>query len=167
MFQFTKKTEYAIIALKHIASQSEGTYSSAREIADRYHLSFDLVSKIMQKLKREGYVQSHQGILGGYSLLADLNRISLAQFVEAMDGPLGMIECARPSGSDGAGAQTCIQFNHCNIVGPMRRLNGRVRSVLNEVSLGEIFSEVSDPLREGQNPAAYASPVTMTAVKPA
>jgi len=156
MFQFTKKTEYAIIALKHIASQSEGTYSSAREIADRYHLSFDLVSKIMQRLKREGYVQSHQGILGGYSLSADLNKISLADFVEAMDGPLGMIECARPSGTDGAGAQTCIQFNHCTIVGPMRRLNSRVRDVLRQTTLGEIFAEISDPAKEGQRPEAAA-----------
>ncbi len=158
MFQFTKKTEYAIIALKHIASQSDGTFSSAREIADRYHLSFDLVSKIMQKLKREGYVESHQGILGGYSLSADLNKISLAQFVEAMDGPLGMIECARPSGQDNAGAQTCIQFNYCTIVGPMRRLNGRVKQVLKATTLGEIFSEVSDPLKEGQRPEITVLP---------
>lgn len=154
MFQFTKKTEYAIIALKHIASQSEGTYSSAREIADRYHLSFDLVSKIMQKLKREGYVQSHQGILGGYSLSTDLDQVSLARFIEAMDGPLGMIECARPGGVDGKGTQTCIQFNHCTIVGPMRRLNGRVKDVLGSTTLGEIFAGVSDPVQEGQRPAA-------------
>ncbi len=137
MFQISKKTEYGLIAMRHMASQAEGTYSSAREIADRYHLSFDLVSKIMQKLKREGYVQSHQGILGGYSLAANLDQITLADFLAALDGPVGMIECSQ--GADSDTGPTCIQFNECTIIGPMRRLNTRVLDVLNATKLSDII----------------------------
>ena len=67
MLKLSKKVDYALIALMHLAQQDEGA-SSAREVATIYGMPQDLLAKVLQKLTRSGLVVSHQGMKGGYSL---------------------------------------------------------------------------------------------------
>ena len=65
MFQLSKKADYGLIALKHLAQHSEESVS-ARQIADHYHIPAELLAKVLQKLVRKGLLVSQQGINGGY-----------------------------------------------------------------------------------------------------
>ncbi len=67
MFRLSKKSDYGLIALKHLAQHHDESVS-AREIAAQYHIPAELLAKVLQKLARKGLLVSQQGINGGYVL---------------------------------------------------------------------------------------------------
>jgi DNA-binding IscR family transcriptional regulator len=68
MLRLSKKADYALIAMKHLATRSDGGASSAREIAEQYDIPLELMAKVLQRLARRGLVVSLQGTRGGYRL---------------------------------------------------------------------------------------------------
>ncbi|HEX5315019.1 MAG TPA: Rrf2 family transcriptional regulator, partial [Candidatus Kapabacteria bacterium] len=75
MLRLSKRVEYGLVALQQLAKR--GTVLTAREIADENGISYDLVAKIMQDLKRDGMIYSHQGVRGGYGLMLAPQQISV------------------------------------------------------------------------------------------
>jgi len=136
LLKLSRKTDYGLIALRHIAAQGSEDVSSAREIADGYGVSYELVSKILQTLKRFNVISSVQGVAGGYRLARDLAGVSLFDLVEMIEGPQGIVECTREDG-----APPCEMMGGCNILLPMRELNRKVMDVLRETSLASLFAE--------------------------
>ncbi len=67
MLKLTKKADYGLIALKHLGASSRGS-ASAKEIADAYGIPLPLLSKVLQKLARAGFLRSEHGTNGGYRL---------------------------------------------------------------------------------------------------
>ena len=133
MLKFSKKTDYGLIALRHMAQKGEAEVSSAREIADQYGISYELVSKILQKLKKHKLIDSVQGVAGGYRMSQAPGEVTLFNFLETLEGPLGMIECAREDEG-----QPCT-VTSCNIMTPMQELNRKIMRVLQETTLGDLF----------------------------
>ena len=84
MFQLSKKADYGLIALKHLAQHSEESIS-AREIAAHYHIPAELLAKVLQRLARKGLLVSQQGINGGYVLARDPASISIVDVLEALE----------------------------------------------------------------------------------
>ena len=80
MLSFTKKTDYALIALAYLA-QREGMVSSAREIAEAHDLPLALLMKILKGLHQQGIVKSARGTNGGYKLNTDLQLLSLHDLI--------------------------------------------------------------------------------------
>ena len=136
MLKFSKKTDYALIAMRYMYGQGGEHISSAREIADRYGISYELVSKILQTLKRKNVIDSVQGAAGGYRLSRNLVGFSLLEFIEMIEGPLGVADCTRA----GESAQ-CVISPECNVLLPMRELNRRILSVLRETTLESLFKD--------------------------
>ena len=79
MLKLTKKADYGLIALKHLAVNSPGS-ASAKEIADTYGVPLPLLSKILQKLAKAGFLRSEHGTNGGYKLARDPRDIGLSIF---------------------------------------------------------------------------------------
>ena len=65
MLRLSKKTDYALMALKDLALCSEGRSLSAREIASRHDIPVELMAKVLQRLSKKGFLVSHQGTRGG------------------------------------------------------------------------------------------------------
>ena len=82
MLSFSRKTEYALIALAHLAGRVG--VASAREIAETYRLSVSLVMKILKRLQHKGIVKSVRGANGGYQLELDLRIVSLYDLIETL-----------------------------------------------------------------------------------
>src|SRR3954464_8215696 len=82
MLSFSRNTDYALIALAHLAG-SVGV-ASAREIAETYQLSVSLVMKILKRLGQKAIVKSVRGANGGYQLGVDLHRVSLYDLIESL-----------------------------------------------------------------------------------
>ena len=68
MLRLSKKADYALMAMKHLAMRPDAPSASAREIAEQYDIPIELMAKVLQRLARRGLVTSHQGTRGGYRL---------------------------------------------------------------------------------------------------
>jgi Rrf2 family protein len=144
MLRLSKKADYALIALKHLAMRPDTASASAREIAEQYDIPVELLAKVLQRLARRGLLASHQGTRGGYRLGRAPAAISVADVIQAIDGPLTVTACSTD-------AENCDQYGKCSIRDPLWRIKDRILSALATCSLQEV---ASDP-----PPEAVSSPV--------
>jgi len=68
MLRLSKKTDYALMAMKHLASDPRRRAASARDIADSYDIPIGLRAKVLTRLIRSGSLVSHPGAHGRYEL---------------------------------------------------------------------------------------------------
>ena len=68
MLRLSKKADYALMAMKHLAEKGGASSTSAREIAEQYDIPLELMAKVLQRLVRNGLLASTQGTRGGYIL---------------------------------------------------------------------------------------------------
>ena len=128
MLRLSKKAEYALMAVKDLASRSENEAASAREIAERYGIPVELMAKVLQRLVRQGLLVSHHGTRGGYLLSRVASLISVADVIEAVDGPVMVTAC---TSSD----DDCDQYATCNIRDPLWRIKDQIVHALTTYSL--------------------------------
>src|SRR5262245_55281119 len=91
MLALTKRTEYALIALCHLARQPETV--SARDLAHRYAVRLPLLMNVLKTLNHNGLVRSVRGAHGGYRLAVPADKLSLARVAEAIEGPMRLVKC--------------------------------------------------------------------------
>ena len=128
MLKITKKPEYALIAISHI--QSNGILVSSKDIAEKYSIPKELMAKVLQLIAKAGYIKAIKGPNGGYQSDVKLDDISLKEFIESIEGPLGLIDCQI--------TEECTQINFCNIKKPIKRINDNLLNFLDKISLMEI-----------------------------
>jgi Rrf2 family protein len=131
MLKLTKKTEYALLALGHLGQAGPGETVNVREIADTHQIPFPVLSKVLQRLAREGYVEPTKGAHGGYRLRAELARHNLGQFLEQMEGPFGLVDCIA--------VQECNQLDDCLIRTPLQVINETILAAFHRMSLAEVI----------------------------
>jgi|TARA_B100002051_G_scaffold223125_1_gene217554 Rrf2 family protein len=132
MLKINKSIEYALIAIKHIKSNNSNKLFSSRDISDLYNIPYELLSKILQRLCKLGYLQSVKGPNGGYLLKKSLNKISLIKFIEEFEGPVSFSQCTIDTNTE------CSQFDLCNIKSPINEINNNIRELLSNMYLNEI-----------------------------
>ncbi len=130
MLKITRKVEYALIALRHMQSKNVDELTSTKEIANQYGIPQQLLAKTLQQMARDRILEAVQGPAGGYRILAKLDRISLKDFFEKLEGPLGMMDCYFES--------DCIQISACNIRVPIQRINDNLRNMFTQMTLQEV-----------------------------
>ncbi|HTP53220.1 MAG TPA: SUF system Fe-S cluster assembly regulator [Anaeromyxobacteraceae bacterium] len=89
----TKLADYGIVLLTHMAMSREGSLHTAQELSGRSRVPLPTASKLLKSLARAGLVVSHRGRNGGYGLARDAERISVAEIISAIEGPIGITEC--------------------------------------------------------------------------
>jgi Rrf2 family protein len=145
------------MALRHMSRKSHQSLStaggcevtSAREIAESYGLPFEITAKTLQRLKDTGLIQSAQGARGGYTLRRKLTEVSLAEFLQLMEGPQSVVACAttgelpvvEESNSNGNGSCGCEYKTKCDIRSVMGDLNARVLGFLSGIRLAELVDQ--------------------------
>ena len=140
MLRLSKKADYALIAMKHLAVRGDrGTASSsAREIAELYDIPIELMAKVLQRLVRRGLLASHQGTRGGYLLARLPTQISIADVIQAIDGPVTVTACSTEEGQ-------CEQFSKCNVRDPLWRVRERILAALGECTIAELAADAPPP----------------------
>ncbi len=138
MLALTKKTDYALIALNHLAGH-RNQVANARAIAERYHIPAALLMNIMKLLTHHGFVRSVRGSKGGYVLALEPAAITLYQLIVAIEGPVEFVKCAEPLNADGE--SSCDLLEVCPVSRPVRKIHERLSQFLKEVSLAEIAAE--------------------------
>src|SRR5437867_8110325 len=104
MFRLSKKSDYGLIALKHLAQHNEESIS-AREIAAQYHIPAELLAKVLQRLVRKRLLVSQHGINGRSAPAKDPAAISIVDVVEHLEGPISITPSER--GDDCQALQPC------------------------------------------------------------
>ena len=140
MLRLSKKADYALIAMKHLAVRGDRglASSSAREIAELYDIPIELMAKVLQRLVRRGLLASQQGTRGGYLLARLPTQISVADVIQAIDGPVTVTACSTEEGQ-------CEQFSKCNVRDPLWRVRERILSALGECTIAELAADVPPP----------------------
>ena len=134
MFKLSRKSDYALIAIKHLATHGGGGSCSAAEIAELYDISTPLMAKVLQKLAKQGLLAARHGSAGGYQLARDPDRITALDVISAIDGPLLITSCVTNHGE-------CGQTAHCTIREPLRRVNESILQVLGAVTISQMSEE--------------------------
>jgi Rrf2 family protein len=135
MLRLSKKADYALMAMKHLALRGDRGSSSAREIASQYDIPIELLAKVLQRLVRRGLLASHQGTRGGYQLVRMPSQISVADVIQAIDGPVAVTACS--ASDDGA----CEQFSKCNVRDPLWKVRERILAALGECTIAELAAD--------------------------
>ena len=134
MFRLSKKVEYGLIAIRHMAAGSRGQIHTAKEIADRYHISYELLAKIMQKLVRKGYISSYQGVHGGYILSRNPADLKVSAIINAIEGrdTVTIIQCEAETPED------CIIHHTCTIKDPLVKLQTSINTMFDNLTIMEM-----------------------------
>ena len=138
MLRLSKKADYALMAMKHLAlrgDRSSHATASAREIAELYDIPIELMAKVLQRLVRRGLLASQQGTRGGYQLARTPTLISVADVIQAIDGPVTVTACSTEEGQ-------CEQFAKCNVRDPLWRVRERILTALGECTIAELAADV-------------------------
>lgn len=139
MLKLTKKADYSLIALKHFAaSQLSGTEAlSAKEVADNCGIPLPILSKLLQKLGKSGFLVSAYGTNGGYRLARDPQYISALEVIRAIDGPIVLANCFTENSH-------CGHQGKCTVRKPLRRIHDAILQLLESVSIQDMLQD-SEP----------------------
>jgi Rrf2 family protein len=138
MLKLSKKSDYGLIAVKHLATRGVETSQSASDIAEAYGISSTLLAKVLQKLARGGLVIAQHGSAGGYRLARHPNEISALDVISAVDGPVFITSCITSHGE-------CYQSPTCTVREPLRRVNESIMQVLSTVTISQMSEEPEQP----------------------
>src|SRR4051794_21653674 len=132
MLKLTRKADYGLISLKHMAMKNGS--SSAREIADTYGIPLPLLSKVLQKLARTGFVQSEHGANGGYRLRRKPRDITTLEVIRSIDGPIFLTSCFTDSSE-------CGLSSKCNVREPLRKVHEEIQKLLEKLTIADMCEE--------------------------
>ena len=138
MLRLSKTADYALIAMRHLAGAAADSSVSAREIAESYGIPAELLAKVLQRLVRSRLLVSVQGTRGGYRLAGDARLLTVADVIQAIDGPVAVTACS----PDDHG---CEQYDRCEIRDPLWKIKSRIVDALATVSLAELAEPAPAP----------------------
>ena len=145
MLRVSRLTDYATVVMTCIAAHPHDVLSTG-QIADETHLELPTVSKLLKALGHATLVESFRGVNGGYRLARAAADISLAEIVEALEGPIGMTECSLADGH-------CDRESQCGVRGSWQQVNSVLDNALRTVSLADML-KTRLPVAESGDPAA-------------
>ena len=132
MLKLSKRADYALIAVNHLARHhGDGSYS-VRDIARQYRMPAGLLAKVLQKLAQRQLVRSQQGVKGGYELAVAPSKLSALDVITAIDGPVQIVSCNTTARGE------CVQTPTCTVKAPMLMVNERIVDALDSLSVAEM-----------------------------
>lgn len=131
MIRLTNLADYAVVVMAAAAREPDVKLSAAR-VAELTMIPAPTVAKLMGTLARAGLLTASRGVAGGFTLARAPAAISVAEIVEAVDGPIALTNCA---GSD---INDCVMEGHCAIRGHWAPINLAVRGALAAVTLADL-----------------------------
>jgi len=130
MIRISRLTDYGIVLLSHMAAHPDQVHN-ANEAAAEAHLPLPTVSKLLRRLAKQGLLASHRGVKGGYGLARPPERISVAEVVAALEGPIALTACAGAP-SDCEHERRCPVRSHWNLI------SLAVRQALESITLADL-----------------------------
>ncbi len=144
MFKVNKLTDYATVVLVDMAES--GMVRPTQAISERTGIPLPTVAKLMKNLVRAGLVVSHRGVRGGYSLSRPATDVTIADVIEAVEGPIALTACVDTSD------EHCCYESLCPAQGKWNRVNSAVTGALRNVTLSEMVDDLHGLSQQFQSP---------------
>jgi Rrf2 family protein len=135
MLQISKKIEYGLIAIRHMALQTGDCCTTTKEISDRYAIPYNLLAKVMQVLARNGLIIPRQGVYGGYILTKNPSEIKISDVINAIEEipQISLMQCeAEP-------VENCAVSSYCTIKNPLLRIQQTINNAFQRMTVKEIL----------------------------
>lgn len=133
MLKLSKKADYGLMAVNHLAQHHGKGARSARDMAQAYGIPVGLMAKVLQRLVQKGLLHSQHGSNGGYTLARPPVFITALDVINAIDGPVMITSCKTERGD-------CVQTPLCTVKEPLRKVNERIVDALSSLSMAEMVS---------------------------
>ncbi|HET7562123.1 MAG TPA: SUF system Fe-S cluster assembly regulator [Rhodanobacteraceae bacterium] len=131
MIRVSRLADYASVVMACLA-RHPGEVLPAAQVGEETHLELPTVSKLLKRLAGAGLVESFRGAAGGYRLARAAREISLAEIVEALDGPIGLTECSM-------GHAGCERQSYCAVSRDWQGVGATIDRALRAVSLADML----------------------------
>lgn len=128
MVKFSKKIEYALVALHYMSNNPE-TYYSARELSETLNIPYEFLSKTLAKLAKSEILISNLGAKGGYKLNKHPKKITFYQIFASLEEPLNVVECITSED------EVCQRSSICTIKSPMFQLQNKINELIGSMTL--------------------------------
>ncbi len=130
MLKLTKKVEYALISLVHLSEQDDNVFFPASKIAEKYTIPNEILAKILQQLSSLNMIKSIKGPKGGYKISCKINTINMFEFIEMIEGPIGIVDCVA--------SNDCNAIDCCSIKDPMTKINNQIIETLKGITIDQL-----------------------------
>lgn len=130
--KITKQEDYAILFMSILAAQPNKKLS-LQEVADDSDIPYYFLKKIAGQLKEAGLVKAKEGAAGGYSLGLPAKEINLAEIIEAVRGPLALVDCANGG--------FCPPEDYSKVTTVMKSVSRQVRDLFAKVRLTDMVNK--------------------------
>jgi FeS assembly SUF system regulator len=117
---------------------------SARDLAAEAKLPLPTVSKILKLLARQGLLEAHRGVRGGFTLSRTPADITMAEVIDALEGPIGVTDCCAP-------ASDCGIEKSCIVKSNWMKINRVVLEALDRITL----AEMTHPIQLNSTPVEW------------
>ena len=114
MLKLTKKADYGLIAVRHLAEHADLGACSAKDLAEMYGIPQEALAKILQQLAKSKLLVSQHGTNGGYVLARDPRKISALEVIQAIEGQPFMTSCRSAKG--------CGSSSKCTVREPLQKV---------------------------------------------
>jgi len=137
MIKLSNLADYAVVLMSNIAARPNDVHTAVELNVDT-KVPLPTVSKILGKMARAGLLKSNRGIGGGFSMNSDIENISIADIIEAVDGPVKLTNCLAEHDNNCDYEPICLTRNKWD------KINSAVYEALNSVLLSEMVSDTYD-----------------------
>lgn len=153
--KLSRRGEYALRSLINlgIAKEAGRPLIQVSELAENEQLPLKFLEQIMQTLKKEGFVQSERGKMGGYRLAKSAREITIGSVVRAIDGPLAPIGCVSMTAYSRC---TCPDETHCGLRMLMLDVRNAIAGILDKYTLADVVAITVDKLRRSNLPLPFS-----------
>ena len=137
MLRLSKLTDYATVILSHMAKECADQHT-AMCISSATGIALPTVSKILKMLVNAKVLVSSRGINGGYALARSPEKISVAEVISALEGPIALTECS-------ISHEGCGQASGCGIGANWGVINQAIHNTLEAISLADMIKPINMP----------------------
>lgn len=130
MLRISKLADYGTVVMVYL-TVNQAQLHNAKDIAAKTHLAVPTVSKLLKLLANYGLLSSQRGAKGGYNLAKKPEAISVADIINAVEGPTGLTQCSEHQGS-------CDLEAVCHVRGNWQLISHAITTALESVSLADL-----------------------------
>jgi len=131
MFKLNRLTDYAVVVMSQM-SRKPDEVRTAPQISQDTGVPLPTVAKLLNALAHGNLITSRRGATGGYALVRPATEITVAEIIQALEGPIALTACVEGSG-DG-----CDVESLCPMRGNWNRVNRAIHGALSQVTLADM-----------------------------
>ncbi len=136
MLRIGKLADYGLLLTNHLA-KTDKPLNTTEELAAATHLPLATVRKLLKKLVDAHIVDSTRGVKGGYVLARAPSALTVADVINAIEGPIAVTQCTGHGGG-------CSLSQGCDLKDNWNYINQVIGTVLQQLTLADMAERVSE-----------------------